>query len=320
MEPCRSETRVWRSFRAHKPYPVTVTLLIICIQLHFGQAACSGEISLNQVDSISSGRSCHWLTSCNLPYACFCEARPGCYLTTLFGSTAVMPIDGSKEETNPCAVAHRGVPAFLRSDDHADRRTRFGHSIATQSHQDPDERQRRTVEHEGKGHRRSANGPDKSSGPCASSFGADSVYPDSVDPGSSTQATAAPCPRTYRQDGEAPASASSRARCGFGQINVALCERFSAQVAVSVPSVLEDLAPMKVLTLALMFSLTAANPTPPVRRPSGHLEQHSKGGRWYFAANGHAVYCYGPVMTLPRQMGTCKKSPPSAATAKLSCL
>jgi hypothetical protein len=21
-----------------------------------------------------------------------------------------------------------------------------------------------------------------------------------------------------------------------------------------------------------------------------------KGGRWYFAANGHAVYCYGPVM------------------------
>jgi hypothetical protein len=21
-----------------------------------------------------------------------------------------------------------------------------------------------------------------------------------------------------------------------------------------------------------------------------------KGGRWYFAANGHAVYCYGPVL------------------------
>jgi hypothetical protein len=34
----------------------------------------------------------HWLTSCNLPCACRCEARPGCHLTTLFGSTAVMPI------------------------------------------------------------------------------------------------------------------------------------------------------------------------------------------------------------------------------------
>ena len=44
------------------------------------------------MDSTSSGRSLYWLTSCNLLYACLCEARPGCYLTTLFGSTAVMPI------------------------------------------------------------------------------------------------------------------------------------------------------------------------------------------------------------------------------------
>jgi hypothetical protein len=70
---------------------------------------------------------------------------------------------------------------------------------------------------------------------------------------------------------------------------------------------LESLTLMKVLTLALMFSLTGANPTPPVRRPSGHLDQHSKGGRWYFAANGHAVYCYGPVMTLPQANGDLQK-------------
>jgi hypothetical protein len=63
---------------------------------------------------------------------------------------------------------------------------------------------------------------------------------------------------------------------------------------------------MKVLTLALMFSLTFAKPTPPVRRPSGHLDQHST-GRWYFAANGHAVYCYGPVMTLPQANGDLQK-------------
>ena len=28
-----------------------------------------------------------------------------------------------------------------------------------------------------------------------------------------------------------------------------------------------------------------------------------KGGIWYFARSGHAVYCYGPVMTLPNRDG-----------------
>jgi hypothetical protein len=61
---------------------------------------------------------------------------------------------------------------------------------------------------------------------------------------------------------------------------------------------------MKVLTLALLLSLTAAKPVQPVRNPSGHVEhQRSKGGRWYLAASGHAVYCYGPVMTLPQANG-----------------
>jgi hypothetical protein len=45
-----------------------------------------------------SGRSRHWLTSCNLPYACRLEARPGCHLTTLFGYTAVMPIAVPKKK------------------------------------------------------------------------------------------------------------------------------------------------------------------------------------------------------------------------------
>jgi hypothetical protein len=63
---------------------------------------------------------------------------------------------------------------------------------------------------------------------------------------------------------------------------------------------------MKVLTLALLFSLTVAKPAPPARQPSGHLVQHSKGS-WYFAATGHAVYCYGPVMTLPQANGDLQK-------------
>lgn len=60
---------------------------------------------------------------------------------------------------------------------------------------------------------------------------------------------------------------------------------------------------MKVLTLALLLSLSAAKPAAPVRQPAGHLAHHSKGGRWYFAASGHAVYCYGPVMTIPSASG-----------------
>ncbi len=62
---------------------------------------------------------------------------------------------------------------------------------------------------------------------------------------------------------------------------------------------------MKVLTLALLFSLPISPLAPhkPIQEPISQLAKHSKGGRWYFAANGHAVYCYGPVMTVPRANG-----------------
>ena len=66
---------------------------------------------------------------------------------------------------------------------------------------------------------------------------------------------------------------------------------------------------MKALTLALLLSLPIGKltlPQPP-RQPSSHLKQHSRGGRWYFAASGHAIYCYGPVMTVPRASGDLQK-------------
>ncbi|MGA7568992.1 MAG: hypothetical protein WBW53_23260 [Terriglobales bacterium] len=62
---------------------------------------------------------------------------------------------------------------------------------------------------------------------------------------------------------------------------------------------------MKSLALALILSIPVpkfaqqAQPTPtPSQQPVKH-----KGGQWYFAANGHAVYCYGPVMTMPLAQG-----------------
>ena len=62
---------------------------------------------------------------------------------------------------------------------------------------------------------------------------------------------------------------------------------------------------MKVLTLALLFSLPVGtlSPQKPLRQPTSQASKRSKGGRWYFAASGHAVYCSGPVMTVPSATG-----------------
>ncbi len=62
---------------------------------------------------------------------------------------------------------------------------------------------------------------------------------------------------------------------------------------------------MKLLTLALLLSLPSGwlGPRKPVAQPTSELSKHSRGGRWYFAASGHAIYCYGPVMTVPRANG-----------------
>jgi hypothetical protein len=62
---------------------------------------------------------------------------------------------------------------------------------------------------------------------------------------------------------------------------------------------------MKVLALAIALSLPLPKLTPPAKlapTPSQQPAKH-KGGQWYFAANGHAVYCYGPVVTLPQPNG-----------------
>ena len=62
---------------------------------------------------------------------------------------------------------------------------------------------------------------------------------------------------------------------------------------------------MKVLALSLILSLPAPKLMPPAL-PSPTSNQQSaskKGGQWYFAASGHAVYCYGPVMTMPQAPG-----------------
>lgn len=62
---------------------------------------------------------------------------------------------------------------------------------------------------------------------------------------------------------------------------------------------------MKLLALALMLSLSVPRLQPPAKLSSTPSEQPAKrkGGRWYFAASGHAVYCYGPIMMVPQADG-----------------
>jgi hypothetical protein len=62
---------------------------------------------------------------------------------------------------------------------------------------------------------------------------------------------------------------------------------------------------MKALALALVLSLPVPRLAPPAQLSSTSTQQTAKrkGGQWYFAATGHAVYCYGPVMTMPQAPG-----------------
>jgi len=59
-------------------------------------------------------------------------------------------------------------------------------------------------------------------------------------------------------------------------------------------------------TLLLSISLNGSYRLPPLNLSTDHTAAQKparKGGRWYFAENGHAVYCYGPVRLLPQPEG-----------------
>ncbi|HVO80625.1 MAG TPA: hypothetical protein VMT28_07830 [Terriglobales bacterium] len=63
---------------------------------------------------------------------------------------------------------------------------------------------------------------------------------------------------------------------------------------------------MKALaSVLLLLSLPAPRVILPPRVPVDHAipQQARKGGRWYLAESGHAVYCYGPVLMLTDAQG-----------------
>jgi hypothetical protein len=65
---------------------------------------------------------------------------------------------------------------------------------------------------------------------------------------------------------------------------------------------------MKALTLALLLTLPFPQAAPPLRQPAEQITRSArKGGKWYFTATGHAVYCYGPVMYISEVQGGLKR-------------
>ena len=63
---------------------------------------------------------------------------------------------------------------------------------------------------------------------------------------------------------------------------------------------------MKALvSVALFLSLSHPRVNLPAPQPvdSPSIQHAHKGGRWYLAESGHAVYCMGPVRMLPEPTG-----------------
>jgi len=67
---------------------------------------------------------------------------------------------------------------------------------------------------------------------------------------------------------------------------------------------------MRILaTLLLALYLPSSQIAPPVRAtlPRQLLSQDHPNGKWYLAENGHAVYCYGPVLLVKQPQGTLQR-------------
>jgi hypothetical protein len=66
---------------------------------------------------------------------------------------------------------------------------------------------------------------------------------------------------------------------------------------------------MNALTLALLLSLPFPKFTPSATHKPVETAatRHPRKGKWYFAATGHAVYCYGPVMYVTEAQGGLKR-------------
>ena len=66
---------------------------------------------------------------------------------------------------------------------------------------------------------------------------------------------------------------------------------------------------MKAIAILILASLPVPHVSRPAAQPEPYFAQPQaakasrKGGKWFLARTGHAVYCFGPVMTLTTVRG-----------------
>ncbi len=67
------------------------------------------------------------------------------------------------------------------------------------------------------------------------------------------------------------------------------------------------LALLLVLISATACAKSTVPPQPPKQRPRVVSPEPLKRGRWHMAEDGHAVFCYGPVVTINALFGDPKR-------------
>jgi len=62
---------------------------------------------------------------------------------------------------------------------------------------------------------------------------------------------------------------------------------------------MKSLLPFLLLPTLVFASIpTVTHPPLPQKELVGTIQKNHSGGRWYMAADGHAIFCYGPTMLI----------------------
>ena len=70
---------------------------------------------------------------------------------------------------------------------------------------------------------------------------------------------------------------------------------------------MRSLIPLLLFPTMLFASIPTTRPPLPQKELVTTIQKNHKGGTWYMAEDGHAVYCYGPQRLIPGPDGNLMK-------------
>jgi hypothetical protein len=87
-------------------------------------------------------------------------------------------------------------------------------------------------------------------------------------------------------------------------MNAEVCLRFELAAGFELGAKVKAMKTLAALFLSLTLpGAHVASPPRPLANTAKTTQQARKGGVWYFAETGHAVFCYGPVMYVQDAQG-----------------